>query len=155
MPGLSDEEGDPALAHTGCQLLVGEAEVLDELLIRGRLFERVEVLAVQDLDQGLFEGVGVFDLAHDGGDVLQSGPLGRAPATLARDQLEATVAGAAVINCSQIGTLTATFNCTTQGTLTVSNAGMRVNWWEASTGWLSVGFLRGNPCFTGRAMVPK
>ena len=35
--------------------LVGEVEVLDELLVGGRLLERVEVLAVEVLDQRLLE----------------------------------------------------------------------------------------------------
>ena len=36
-------------------LLVGHAEVLDQLLVGGRLLERVEVLAVEVLDQRLLE----------------------------------------------------------------------------------------------------
>ena len=37
-------------------LVVGEAEVLDQLLVGGRLLERVEVLAVEVLDQRLLDG---------------------------------------------------------------------------------------------------
>ena len=68
-------------------LVVGELEVLDELLVGGRLLERVEVLAVQVLDQRLLEAVGIGGRAHQGGDGLQAGPLGRPPPALAGDEL--------------------------------------------------------------------
>ena len=46
---------DAALADPGGHLVVGEVEVLDQLLVGGRLLERVEVLAVEVLDQRLLE----------------------------------------------------------------------------------------------------
>ena len=51
--GVGDRRA--ALAHPPGQVVVGELEVLDELLVGGRLLERVEVLAVEVLDQGLLE----------------------------------------------------------------------------------------------------
>ena len=51
--GVGDRR--PALADPAGHLVVGEAEVLDELLVGRRLLERVEVVAVEVLDQGLLE----------------------------------------------------------------------------------------------------
>ena len=69
------------------ELLVGRAEVVKQLLISGGLFERVELLPVQVLEQRVAQHVGVGRLAHDRRDVLESGLLGRAPAALAHDEL--------------------------------------------------------------------
>ena len=82
----------PALADPGRNLVVGEVEVLDELLVRGRLLERVEILAVDVLDEGVLERGGVVDVADDGRDRREPGPLGRPPAPLAGDELVAVVA---------------------------------------------------------------
>ena len=49
----------PALADPGRDLVVGEREVLDELLVGGGLLERVELLAVDVLDERLLERGGV------------------------------------------------------------------------------------------------
>ena len=58
------------------QVVVGEPEVLDELLVGGRLLERVEVLAVEVLDQGLLErGVVGRDLAPRAGIVCSPARL--------------------------------------------------------------------------------
>ena len=76
-------DGRPALADPVGDLLVGEAEVLDQLLVGRRLLERVEVLAVEVLDQRLLERVGVVDRPDDRRDGLEPGPL-RPPATAAR-----------------------------------------------------------------------
>ena len=45
----------PALADPRGHLLLGQAEVLDQLLVGRRLFEGVEVLAVEVLDQRLLD----------------------------------------------------------------------------------------------------
>ena len=47
---------DPALAHPGRRLLVGEVELLDQLLVGRRLLHGVQVGAVEVLDDGLLEG---------------------------------------------------------------------------------------------------
>ena len=66
---------------------MGVAEVLDQLLVGGRLLERVEVLAVEVLDQGLLEAVGLVGRLDQDGDGLQPGPPGRPPPALAGDEL--------------------------------------------------------------------
>ena len=51
--GVADSSS--ALADARRDLVVGQVEVLDELLIRGGFLERIEVLAVQVLDQRMLE----------------------------------------------------------------------------------------------------
>ncbi len=61
-------DGGPALADPVSDGVVGEVEVLDELLIGGGLVERVEVLPVEVLDEGLLEArrvVGDLDERRD------------------------------------------------------------------------------------------
>ena len=84
----------PALADPGRDVVVGEREVLDELLIGRGFFERVQLLALDVLDDRLLEHRRVVGGAHDRGDRLEPDPARRAPAALARDQLEAVAAGA-------------------------------------------------------------
>ena len=69
------------------QLVVGAAEVLQHLLVGRRLLERVELRAVQVLQQRVAEHVVVVGLADDRRDRLEAGLLGGAPAALAHDQL--------------------------------------------------------------------
>ena len=73
----------PALADPGGDLLVGEAELLDELLVGGRLLERVEVRAVEVLDEGLLERGGVVEHLDEGRDRGRARP-GGPPASAAR-----------------------------------------------------------------------
>ena len=73
-------------------LVVGEREVLDELLVGGRLLERVELLALEVLDDRLLEHRGVVGDPDDRGDRLEPDAPRRAPAALARDQLVAVAA---------------------------------------------------------------
>ena len=68
---------------------MGHAEVLDQLLEGRRLFQRIEVLSMEVLDQRMFERRRVLDGAYDGRHRLEAGPLRRTPATLAGDQLVA------------------------------------------------------------------
>ena len=76
--------GDRRTAPTdaGRKVLLGQPEVLDELLVGGRLFERVEILAVEVLDQRLFEADEVSDRPHDGRDRVEARPAWR-PASAA------------------------------------------------------------------------
>ena len=69
------------------EFLVGSAEVIEQLLVGRRLFERVELLPVQVLDQRFPEHVVVLRLLDDGADLAQPGPLGGAPPPLAHDEL--------------------------------------------------------------------
>ena len=64
---------------------------LDQALIAGGLFQRVEILALQVLDQRHLERLGRRDVAHDRRHLMKTRPLRRAPAALAGDQLEPAV----------------------------------------------------------------
>src|SRR5262245_35061489 len=83
----------PAAAGPGRDLLVGEAEVLDELLVGAGLLERVQLLALEVLDQRLLEGRAVVGLAHERGNGLEPDPAGGPPAALPRDHLVAVAHG--------------------------------------------------------------
>jgi hypothetical protein len=80
---------------TFCQLLVGRAEVVQQLLVRRGLLQGVELLTVQVLHQRVPQHVVVMSRANDGGNGVQAGSLGRAPAPFAHDQLVAGAAEAA------------------------------------------------------------
>ena len=71
------------------ELLLGMAIFVDQPLIGLRLLDRVEVLALDILDQRDFERFVVAELADDRRDFVQPRPLRRAPAPLAGDDLEA------------------------------------------------------------------
>ncbi len=71
------------------ELFVGGAEVVEQLLVGGRLLQRVELRAVQVLDERVAEHVVVGRLADDGRDVLEAGPLRRPHPALAHDELVA------------------------------------------------------------------
>ncbi len=78
-------------AHLLGHRLLGELEVLHQLLVGGGFLQRVEVLAVQVLHQGLLQRQHVVHRAHHHRDGRQPGPLGRPPPPLAGDQLVALV----------------------------------------------------------------
>ena len=84
----------PALAHPPGDLVVGQLEVLDQLLEGRRLLERGEIVPVQVLDQRLLDRADVVGVAHDRRHGGETGSLGGAPAPLAGDQLEPAVDGA-------------------------------------------------------------
>ena len=56
---------------------MGRAEVVQQLLVGRGLFQRVELLAVQVLDQCVPEQVIVLGLLDDGADLGQSRPAAR------------------------------------------------------------------------------
>jgi hypothetical protein len=70
-------------------LLVGHAELVDEALDAAGFFERVEVFALDVLDQRHGQRGLVRDLAHQAGHAAQAGQLGGAPAAFAGDDLVA------------------------------------------------------------------
>jgi hypothetical protein len=76
-----------ALPDAGGHLLVGDREVLDQLLIGGCFLQRREVLAVQVLHQRPLDRAQIVRGAHDRRDHRQAGATGRAPTPLPRDQL--------------------------------------------------------------------
>src|SRR3977135_3629791 len=71
------------------KLFLGMGIIVDEALIGMRLFDRIEVLALDILKEGDFERFLVAEFANDGRDFVQARPLRRAPAPLAGDDLEA------------------------------------------------------------------
>ena len=68
---------------------MGQPEVLDQLLVRGRFLEWIEVVAVEVLHERMLDRRSVVGLAYERGDHLEADPPGGAPATLAGDQLVA------------------------------------------------------------------
>ncbi len=68
-------------------VLVREPELFDEPVQRARLLDRIQVLALDVLDQRDRDGRLVRDVAHDGRDRVQARELCGAPAALARDDL--------------------------------------------------------------------
>ena len=88
--GVGDR--DPAPADPARELVVGEPEVLDQLLVGAGLLERVQVLAVEVLDERLLDGTELVGVTDEGGDRGEPGLLGRPPAALPRDQLVRSVA---------------------------------------------------------------
>jgi len=67
-------------------LLVGEAEVVDQAGNGTRLFERVQVLTLDVFNERDGGGGLVREVAHDPRHGLEAGDLGGAPAALAGDQ---------------------------------------------------------------------
>ena len=85
--GVGDLRAGPA--DPAGQLLLRGAEVGEQLLVGGRLLERVELRAVQVLQQRVAQHPVVGGVAHDRRDGREADPLRRAPAALAHDQLVA------------------------------------------------------------------
>ena len=61
---------------------------IDQLFVAFGLFDRIEILALDILDQRQLGGCRFIDLAYDRRDGVQPRPLRCAPATLAGDDLE-------------------------------------------------------------------
>ncbi len=75
------------------QLLLGAGEVVEQLLVRGRLLQRVELRAVQVLQQRVPQQVVVGRVAHDRGDPLEPCLARGPPAPLPGDELVAVGTG--------------------------------------------------------------
>jgi hypothetical protein len=105
MPGADDAGRDPRLdrwreveqakgvadvrpgpAYLLRQLFMRGTKVIKELLIGGGLFQRVELLAVQVLHEGVTEHGVVMGFPHYRRDNLQARSLGSAPAPLTHDE---------------------------------------------------------------------
>jgi hypothetical protein len=88
---LEETEGvrdrGPGFADPVCHLVVSEIEVFDELLVRCRFIERVQILALQVLDERLLQAGDVIDLSDDGGDRRETGTAGSPVAALSSDDL--------------------------------------------------------------------
>src|SRR5262249_26736645 len=85
---------DAAASDARRHLIVSEVEVLDELLVRGCFLERVEVGAMDVLDQGVLEGRRVVGGTDQRRDRLQARPPRRPPPPFTDDELVAFVGGA-------------------------------------------------------------
>ena len=85
----------PGAADLLGQLLVCRAEVVKQLLVSCGLLEGVQLLAVQVFQQRVSEHVIVVRLPDNGRDVLQTCPLGSAPAALTHHEFVASAAKAA------------------------------------------------------------
>src|SRR5437868_7338695 len=66
-------------------LILGMAMAFDQLPVAVSLLERVEVLALDILDQRKFRGRRIVDLADDRRNAVEPRPLRRPPAALASD----------------------------------------------------------------------
>lgn len=77
------------------ELFMRSAEVVKQLLVCGRFFERVKLLPVQVLKQRVAEHVIVGGLPDDGRNVIQPSALARTPAPFAHNELVALTSQAA------------------------------------------------------------
>ncbi len=77
---FADESGERLLAM---------AELIDQALIGLRFLNGIEILALDILDQGDFQRLGLAEVADNGRNAMELRLLGRAPASLSGDDLEA------------------------------------------------------------------
>ena len=70
-------------------VLLAEPELLDQLAVGFRRLERIEILALEVLDEGELELLAIGELADDRGDAFETGRLGGAQPPLAGDELVA------------------------------------------------------------------
>ena len=76
-------------ADAGRDVLLAEPELLDELAVGVGRLERVEVLALEVLDEREFELLAIGELAHDRRDAVETGGLRGPQPALAGDELVA------------------------------------------------------------------
>jgi hypothetical protein len=83
--------GDCGAVFSGAlgDVLLGEVEFVGETLKGARLFDRIQVLALQVFDERHLERDFLGDLANDDGNARERRPLGGAPAAFTGDQLVA------------------------------------------------------------------
>ena len=79
--------------RTLAQHFRGDLELLEQLLIRGRLFERVELHTVDVLEESISQHRVIVGVPDDRGDRVESRFLGGPPPALAHDDLEAVIVG--------------------------------------------------------------
>ena len=75
--------------HPGGEVLLRKPELINQLSIRPRRLNRVEIFALQVLDQGQLELLAIRQLSNDGRDVDEAGGSCCPDASLARDELVA------------------------------------------------------------------
>ena len=76
-------------------LLVGQREVVQELLVGRGFFQGIQVLTVEVLHQSLLQRARIVHFPDNGGNHREAGPLRRSPASLPRDQLVGAITGRA------------------------------------------------------------
>lgn len=69
--GVADLRTRPADA--GCELFLGDAEILEQLLVGRCLFQRVQLGAVQVLEERIAQEVLVGGVTHNGRDRVEPG----------------------------------------------------------------------------------
>ena len=82
-------DGRAGAPDAGREVLLGERELVHQLAIGAGRLHRVEVLALEVLDEGELELLPVGELPNDRRDALQAGHAGCANAPLAGDELVA------------------------------------------------------------------
>ena len=80
-------DGRAGLAHALGHLLLSQTVFLHQHLIALGLLHRVQVLPLEVLDQAKLHDLSVIRLDDNGGDLVQSGGLGRPPPPLSGDDL--------------------------------------------------------------------
>ena len=80
----------PALAEHFRELFLRVPEAIHELTIAKRLLDRIEVRALDVLDDRELEHFGIAELSNDAGKLVLLRNLGCAPAPFARDDLKFT-----------------------------------------------------------------
>jgi hypothetical protein len=68
-------------------LFLGQMKFIRQTFVGARLFDRVEVLALNIFDQGYLERRLIANLTDDRGHAAQAGSLRRAPSTFAGEKL--------------------------------------------------------------------
>ena len=82
-------DGRAGAPDAGRDVVLAEPELVDQLAVGVGRLDRVEVLALQVLDERELELVAIDELADDGRDAIEAGRLGRPEAALAGDELVA------------------------------------------------------------------
>jgi hypothetical protein len=84
-----DHVGDQRARPTdpGGEFFVGDIELVEQLLVGRRLFQRVQLRSVDVFQEGVTQQIVVGRFSHDRGDSGQACRLGRAPAPLPHDEL--------------------------------------------------------------------
>ena len=88
-------DGRALLADALGDFVLGQLEIVDQDPVGLGLLDRVQLLALEVLDERQLEELLVGDVPDDRRDLVDAGALGRPPAALAGDQLEPAVRRAA------------------------------------------------------------
>src|SRR5437016_535461 len=73
------------LANRIGELLLGVVELLEKLRIGPCFFKRIEIGALDILDERDFQGLAIREFTNEHGQFMDAGPLGSAPAAFTGD----------------------------------------------------------------------